>query len=444
MSELKTRKKLEYKWVIVGLCFLMIFCCLGFCSSTKSIFTPVIIEAFEGKMTRSAFSLNDSFRFATTAIVNLFFGTLIARLGTKKLICAGFISLIAAMLVYAIASNVYMFYLGGILLGIGFAWTGTTIVGSVVNKWCPEKRGTVMGFILAANGLGGALAQSTVDAIIRSRGDNPFGYRTAYYIIAAILVAVTLIFLFFFKDRPKGQDELTPVADAPAKKKRKRGQAWEGIAFDRAVKMPFFYITVACIFFTGFVLAGINNVASTHMKNEVFVGDTTGFVALVLSVHSIALAGFKFLSGLLYDKRGLRFTMVICSVAAMLSMLSLAPMTNSTFGRCLAFFWGIVSSLALPLETVMVPIYAADLFGDKSFSQTLGLFVSVNTAGMALGGPTMHAIYDLTGSYVPAFLLGATVMLITMVTMLFVIRVGNKHRAEIEAASAARAVEANA
>lgn len=419
----------------------MVFSTLGFCSSTKSIFTPVIIEAFEDTgMTRSAFALNDSFRFVTTAIINLFFGILIMRMGTKKMICGGFISLIAAVLVYAVANNVYMFYLGGTLLGIGFAWTGTTMVGSVVNKWCPEKRGTVMGFILAANGLGGALAQKIVDAIIRSNAQDVFGYRKAYYIIAVILAAVLLVFIFFFKDNPKGHDGLIPAESAPVKKK-KRGQAWEGIAFEKVVKMPLFYITIVCIFFTGFVLAGINNVASTHMKVQVFTQDTTGFVATVLSVHSIALAGFKFLTGFLYDKRGLRFTMVMCSIAAMLSMLSLAPMTDSPLGRGLAFFWGIVSSLALPLETVMVPIYAADLFGDKSFSQALGLFVSVNTAGMALGGPTMHAIFDLTGSYVPAFIIGAVVMLCTMVTMLFVIKIGTRRREEIIAASEAAKAE---
>ncbi len=431
------KTKFSYMWIIIGLCFLMVFSTLGFCSSTKSIFTPAIIEAFENTgMTRSAFALNDSFRFVTTAIVNLFFGLLIVRMGTKKMICAGIFSLIAAVLVYAVANDVYMFYLGGTLLGVGFAWTGTTMVGSVVNKWCPDKRGTVMGFILAANGLGGALAQKIVDGIIRSNAQDAFGYRKAYYIIAVILAAVLLVFVFFFKDNPKGHDGLIPADSTPAKKK-KRGQAWEGIAFDTVVKMPLFYVTIVCIFFTGFVLAGINNVASTHMKVQVFTGDTTGFVATVLSVHSIALAGFKFLTGFLYDKRGLRFTMVLCSIAAILSMLSLAAMTATPFGKALAFFWGIVSSLALPLETLMVPIYAADLFGDKSFSQALGLFVSVNTAGMALGGPTMHAIFDLSGSYVPAFILGAAVMLCTMITMLFIIKIGAKRREEIIAASEA-------
>lgn len=425
----------KYKWLIVGLCFLMVFTCLGFCSSTKSVFTPAIIEAFEGDgMTRSAFAVNDSFRFVTTAVINLFFGFLIARFGYKKLICAGFIALIAAVLVYAVATEVYMFYIGGILLGIGFSWTGTTMVGSVVNRWCPEKRGTVMGFILAANGLGGALAQTIVDAIIRSRANDLFGYRYAYYVVAVILAVVTLIFIVFFRDQPKGYDELVPVSSAPAKKKR-RGRAWEGIPFEKVVKTPFFYASVVCVFFTGFVLSGINNVASTHMKVQVFNGDTTGFVALVLGVHSIALATFKFLSGLLYDKRGLRFTMVLCSVAAMLSMLSLAPMTDSIIGKSLAFFWGIISSLALPLETVIVPIYAADLFGDKSFNQVLGLFVSVNTAGMALGSPTMHAIFDMTGSYIPAFILGALVMLVTTIVMLFVIKTASRHREEIESAA---------
>ena len=438
MKQPANRKSIDYKWIIVGLCFLMIFCCLGFCSSTKMVFTPAIIEAFESTgMTRSAFALNDSFRFVATAVINLFFGLLIARFGTKKLICAGFFSLIAAVLVYAVATNVYMFYLGGTLLGIGFSWTGTTMVGSVVNKWCPEKRGTVMGFILAANGLGGALAQNVVDSIIRSRAHDPFGYRTAYFVIAIILAAATCIFLIFFRDQPKDHDDLVPVKSATPSKKRKRGQAWVGIPFHDVVRMPIFYAAIVCIFFTGFVLSGINNVASTHMKVQVFSTDTTGFVAWVLSAHSIALAGFKFLSGLLYDKRGLRFTMVMCSVAAILSMLSLAPMTDSPLGKALAFFWGIISSLALPLETVMVPIYAADLFGDHSFNQVLGLFVSVNTAGMALGGPVMHGIFDITGSYVPAFILGACVMLACLIGMLFVLNVAQQHREKILAAEEA-------
>ena len=69
----QTKKRLDYKWVIVGLCFLMVFTNLGFCSSNKSLYLSAITEALGIK--RSVFSIADSCRFVTTAIINLFFGS---------------------------------------------------------------------------------------------------------------------------------------------------------------------------------------------------------------------------------------------------------------------------------------------------------------------------------------------------------------------------------
>ena len=106
----------RYRWVIVAAGFLMVFVCLGFCSSSKSLYLAAITEALGIK--RSLFSINDSCRYIATAVVNLFFGALCARFGRKRLIAAGFACLIASMLLYAYAPNIYLFYLGGVLLGI--------------------------------------------------------------------------------------------------------------------------------------------------------------------------------------------------------------------------------------------------------------------------------------------------------------------------------------
>ena len=121
----------RYRWVIVAASFLMVFVCLGFCSSSKSLYLAAITEAL---------------------------GALCARFGRKRLIAAGFACLIASMLLYAYAPNIYLFYLGGVLLGLGLAWTTTTMVGSIVHRWCPAHAGKIMGLILAANGVGAAVA----------------------------------------------------------------------------------------------------------------------------------------------------------------------------------------------------------------------------------------------------------------------------------------------
>ncbi|MBQ7717733.1 MAG: MFS transporter [Clostridia bacterium] len=186
----------NYKWVIVALCFLVIFICLGFCSSNKSLYLAAITDALHIK--RSAFSINDSFRFISTAVVNVFFGTLVKKFGTKKLIVAGFLCLILSSLIYSYATNIFVFYIGGIFLGIGLSWTTTTMVGCVINKWCKENTGTIMGAVLAANGLGGALAAQIVTPIIYQEG-NPFGYQDAYKLVALILLVVSVFIVIFLK-----------------------------------------------------------------------------------------------------------------------------------------------------------------------------------------------------------------------------------------------------
>ena len=429
---LKKETKFDYKWVIIGLCFLMVFTCLGFCSSNKSLYIGAITDALGIK--RGAFALNDSVRFITTAVINLFFGSLVSRFGTKKLICAGFLCLISSMLIYSFATSVPVFCIGGALLGLGLSWTTTTMVGCVVTKWSKENKGTIMGAILAANGLGGALAAQIVTPIIYEEG-NAFGYRTAYRLVAIILAIVAVFILVFFRENPKNNDGSKFVVP----KKKSRGQSWVGMDFSAALKKHFFYSALICIFLTGFILQGVNGVAGAHMRD---VGLDAAYIATMMSLHSIALTGFKFLTGVIYDKFGLRVTISTCSAASLVTMVSLALLAPTTTGKILAVVYSVISSLALPLETIMLPIYAGDLFGEKSFNKIMGIFVSANTAGYALGSVMMNSIFDIFGSYNPGFIICAIAMFLVIIALQFVITAAHRARKEIETANKSETVNA--
>ena len=81
----------------------------------------------------------------------------------------------------------------------------------------------------------------------------------------------------------------------------------------------------------------------------------------------------------------------------------------------------------------MLPIYASDLFGKKSYPKILGLFVSVNTAGYAVGSPLMNLCYDIFDSYVPGLVLVGGIMLAILILLQFVISAAHKERVKIEA-----------
>lgn len=412
--------KFDYTWVIVGLCFLSVFVSLGFCSSNRTLYLKAITEALE--IPRGAFSLNDTFRYITTMIVNLFFGTLVHRFGTKKLLCAGFLCLIAFALINATASELYMFYLGGILLGVGFSWTGTTMVSTIINRYCTSNKGAVTGAVLAANGLGGAVAVQIITPIIFEEG-NPFGYRNSYLLVTAILVVVLLLVLFLYRE--KKSDDPLPVA----KKHKARGEGWEGIEFKEALRKPYFYIALFCIFLTGLTLQGLGGIATPHMYD---IGLDEGFVALVLSVSSLMLTCAKFVTGFLFDRRGVRFTANISMLCAFVSILCLVFLSNSSAGKVLAVGRIPFHAVAMPLETVMLPLFASAFFGNKAFDKMVGIFVSASSAGMALGAPIANGIFDLCGSYNPAFVAFSVSMVLVVALMQYVFIASTRDRKLIE------------
>ena len=418
------KKKLDYQWVIVVTCFIMEFVALGFCSSNKSLYLGAITEALN--IPRSLFSINDSIRFLTSATVSLFFGTLVKKLGARKMVGIGFLALICSMQIYSHAENVFVFYIGGCLLGLGLSFCTTVMIGSIIRRWVKQNTGTILGFVLAANGLGGALAAQIVTPIIYEDG-NPFGYRNAYNLVTLILIATGILAVVFLRNQPKDETAVPAVVH----KKKPRGGGWVGISFEDAKKKPYYYLALVGIFLTGMVLQGVNGASAAHMKD---VGLDAGYVATVLSLHSIALMVFKFSTGVMYDKWGLRATMIICDIAALVVMVMLALVSNSPMGMVYAMGYGILSSLALPLETIMLSLITTDLFGNKSFDKILGIVAALNTTGYAVGAPLMNWCYDAFGTYVPFIWVCVGIMLVVTIMYQVVITAAQKERKAILAA----------
>lgn len=397
--------KNSYRWVVFGACFLMVMVSLGFMSSTKGLYLAAITEALSIK--RSLFSINDSCRYVTTAIVNLFFGSLIMRFGERKLIAAGFACLTVSALLYATAEHIMLFYLGGIFLGLGLSWTGTTLVGYIVNRRFSENKGKLMSLALAANGLGGALASQIVSPIIYN-GD-PFGYRSAYLLTALILAVTGIVTSLLVK----------PSVSASAPDKKQHKTSWQGFTFEEALRQPWFWVTAVCVLLTGFCLQAIVGVSSAYMKD---IGFDPAFVSKMLSLHSLALLFFKFFSGVCYDKWGLKTTLLIEQLTAVVMILLLASITVSPAGQIMAGIYNVFIGLALPLETVMIPLISAELFGEKSYAKALGILTSINVAGFAVSTPLLNLAYDLMGTYRPMFFVISGIMAAIAVSFHLVLR----------------------
>jgi len=394
-------------WLIAILSGLMVCLVLGFCNAPKSLYVQPVTQALG--ISRSVYAFNDSCRFVATAVVNLFFGSLVSRFGPRKLIAAGFACLVSAMVLYSVAEHILLFYAGGALLGLGIAWTTTTMVGYVVNLWWSERKGTVMGAVLASSGIGAAIGTQILSPIITREGDL-FAYRGGYRVAALVMAVTGIVVVSLFRDHPAGH--------VPTKAEEKKEEEEETAAYAALCRRPEFWVALVCIFLVGMVLQGMSGVAAPHMRD---VGLDAGFVATVLSCQSLTLVVTKFSAGWLYDKKGLRFISALCMTAAVATAAVLIPVSAAAGGRVLALLYAVFSAAAFPLETVMLPIYAQGLFGQKAYHKVLGIFVSANVAGYAAGGPILNLCYDIIGDYRLAFGGACALMVLVFLAMQLVI-----------------------
>lgn len=421
---MKFNKRLfDYKWVILGLCILMVFVCLGFCSSTKALYLDVITKALD--IPRSQFAFNESCRFISSAIINLFFGTLLYRYGIRKLTGFGFLMLIASMLTYAYAQNIYVFCIGGVLLGIGLTFTTTTMASSIIRRWFTKDLGKYTGIVLASNGIGGAVAAQVIAPILEK---SAFAYRSSYLLVAGLLLVSGALIVILMRERPKDK----PIEVIPIAKKKARNTSWVGMEFDMAKKRPYFYMTLCIVFLTGFAVQGIYGVYKAHMRD---VGMESTLVTNIISIFSLGVTVSKILVGMVYDKHGLRRVMILCQSAAFLSFLLLAFLAPTATGAVMGVIFAMAFALAMPLETLVIPLVANELFGNASYDKILGYLIAANYAGYAIGGPAVNLSFDLAGTYKPALLILAGITVICFVAIQFVITVSGKDKTKILAAT---------
>lgn len=418
-------KKNRYAWVIFGVCFLMIFFSLGYGSSTKSTFVTAVCGSLG--LQRSLFTIGDSLRYMTYAVMGFFLGPTVEKLGIRKMAGIGCAFLSASFLVNSFAQEYWHFYVGGILLGAGMCWTTTSLVGNLVESWFSTGKGTVMGFLLSSNGLGALTSEIIITKIVfgadGSLSNADSHWRQGYLVIAVLLAAVGVIAVLLIRNTPEEMG-LKPLAIVKQKKSR-QGLDWEGYGMDELKRKPYFYVSAVCIFMTGFALQSMGSVAKPYMYD---LGFEKNSVIAIFAFFSVFLMLAKTAAGIGYDTIGLPKTFLVTCSAGFVSLLALYFLTPDKI--VFAWIYSVVSAMSMPLETVMIPLLVSYMFGKKNYRKVFGYYLSFNQAGYAIGVPLTNLAYDKQGTYRNMILILVIMILFVTVTQQICMKKATRDRDE--------------
>ena len=122
----------------------------------------------------------------------------------------------------------------------------------------------------------------------------------------------------------------------------------------------------------------------------------------------------------------------------MAAYLLKANLTNTSIGMVMAMTATVLGTIAMPLETVMIPLMSNDLFGSASYTKVLGIFYAANSLGLCLGSPLCDIYRDLTGgSYRSCYWFFTGLMVLVTIGFQLVIRTAYKDKEKVLAAAEA-------
>ena len=402
------KNKFHYGWVIAVVSFLMVFIGLGLCNSPHGLYLVPVTTSIG--MTRAQFSAISSFRFAVSTVCNIMFGYMHKKFGLRKLAVFGSFMICLALLTYSFSFFPAMFYLGGILQGIGTSFSVATTATALVNNWFCTHRGTVLGVVLAASGIGGALFSQLVSFMIETMGWR-FSYRTA----ACLAFASFIMVFLFIREHPSSMG-LEPVGGKPSlDNSAKKPRTAAGATFKEAVRSPLFYIVLVSAFFIGF----LNNPIYVSVPSQMAdAGLPPSASASITSLLFVSIALSKMGLGVINDRIGFTPTLCICFASNIIGLVLLIFAHQSWQ----YFIFAAIFGLSIPLENLMLSITVARIFGHKEFSTFMGMAYAASAAGISIGNPLMGWCSDTFGSYLHMLSFCTVLAIILFAVMLFITR----------------------
>lgn len=397
---LKQNGRFYYGWVmmVVGF-FMMVLAYVGSISIT-SVFVIPVTEDFG--IDRSQFVLYQTILTVFSVLITAYFGNRMAK-GNIKLIMAGSaVCSVIGYILFANAGSIYWFYIGAILLGVGFANCTVLPMSIIINNWFGGKiRGTVMGITFIGSGLGGLLLLPVLNSVIQSSG-----WRMGYYTLAGLFVLVIAIVLLTIS---KGPEDKGFVRMGEAENETSIASEKKGMVIKQALKTPMFWLVAATATLTVF---GSSAILFNSAPFYIEMGFSPEKAALVASFNLGMLAVGKVVIGFFSDKFGTKFGSIFAAFIFGLQFVFLALMPLNPN----LFVWGAVICYGIGGGgiTVCPPLLVNALFGEKDYGNIVAAMNMATNLGGAFGGMIAAAIFDLTGSYIVFWWLAAGAMVLVM------------------------------
>lgn len=409
----KTRR--FYGWYIVLACTLIIGASVGLFHNSFVVFVVPVSGSLG--FTRGAFTFYTTVQAIAVTLATPFYSYFFRKLGQRNVMMAAAIICCSVQFAFSFSSHLWQFYTLAVVHGFFVVGIEIMSVGTLINNWFVEKKGIATGIAYTGSGIIAGVMVPLLTEVIERFGWQ-MGYRTIG-LCALVLLLPTIIFIV--RDRPQdiGLLPLGVQEDGCSELQDSTTVLNEGILRAESLKTPVFWLFALATLCTAVITMGIALHSAAYLTD---IGYTAGYASVVVSIFMFVTVAGKLIFGVVFDKLGLGVGAFLTGLVCLLSSVLL--LFSNTGGVPFAF--ALMFGFAYATQTVSLTLLTSYLFGNRDFGNIYGLVMMILMFGAAIGSPLPAFIFDMAGSYEPAWILFVVLSIISIVSLVMAATLSKK------------------
>ena len=381
-------------WVVVGAVTGLFVCngpVLGF---TFGVFLKPIMTDMGWQRGTASFALSFGGIFSALAVPVI--GRMMDRWSIRRVALPGLV--LYAMLLSLVGLSPSSLLIFTLLFGLAEMTSAIqTPVGyaKAISAWFDGRRGLALGIAMSGVGLGGFVIPQLANVLIER-----IGWRGAYVGLALITLAIAFPAVALWIREPRsgeGEQHATlAMAELP------------GLTPRQAAGTPRFWLLGAAFFLVAIAINGTFAHVGPLLTDR---GLSTAEAAATLGVFGLATMTGRLLAGYLVDRIFAPHVATVFFLAPIAGFAFLASAAGP-----LPAIGVVLMGLGLGTEIDLIAFLVTRYFGQRAFGEIYGYFFMIFGLGSSLGRMLGGFVFDMAGSYNPA-LIGAAMVLVVAVAL---------------------------
>lgn len=395
-------KQKMYPWLILAACCSLSAATMGIVSSAMPVFYAPTAQGLNTGV--GTISLYATLLSLTTGLFGPVLVTLLKRFNIKAIVVAGGVLCGLAIFSMSFFSTPFLFYVAGIIAGIGYACCAAITINTVLVNWFHNKLSTVTGIAFSFSGAAGAIMSPIFASIISSAG-----WRVAYMVTGVLIILLTVpVGLFIIAKRPEDL-HLKPYGY------KEFDEDLIALSKFRNAGMKNGTVIMILLSIFGAIVVNFGSHVSSYMTS---LNYDAAAAASVLSVCMVSNVITKLLMGALAEKLGTFRAIQLYAIFPILGLIFflLVPTGSSMFRYLAPACFGVMFAIT----SVGLSIAARELVSDDRYDSVYATSTLVVFVVGAIMISVYGTFYDIFGTYSVSLIFGLVFAILMFVLVLYV------------------------